>query len=206
MAKWISPVFTDIRNQVGKSVVFSIWKGRVYFRQYTKPANPKTAKQMANRAQQAYLVKRWQEIIDTADKKAAWNAVALPDGLPGYNLFIKEGRKSQISCPATATLAGTPASVDVTVTYTLGFGASNARLYMFDGTEWTDVTPDSGLTAGTDQTATVTITAAGTYYFYIADSRPLVPGDTPPLAYQAITDVSRDEVNGTIVEAKCVVS
>jgi len=206
MAKWISPVFTDIRNQVGKSVVFSNWKGRTYFRQYAIPSNPRTNKQLANRKQQAYLVKRWQEIIDTVDKKAAWNALALADGIAGYNLFIKEGRKSLISCPATATLDETTGTAVITVTYTLGFAASAAKIYMFDGTNWSDVTPAEGLQAGADNTINVTVSAAGTYYFYIADSRVIVEGDTPPQAYQAITNVTRDEVNGDIVEAKCVVS
>ena len=42
MAKWISPLFADIRNKLGDSVIFSNWKGRPYFRKYAKPSNPKT--------------------------------------------------------------------------------------------------------------------------------------------------------------------
>lgn len=206
MAKWISPIFSDARNKLGNSVVFSNWKGRSYFRSYVKPANPKTNKQKANRAEQALLVKRWQEIIDTADKKAAWNAVALKDQISGYNLFVKEGRKSKISAPATATLSGTPATATLTITYTLGVPAAVAKIYMYDGTNWTDVTPSEGLSSEPDSTITVTVSAAGTYYFFIADSRALVPGDTPPLNYQAITKWEPDYVNGVAVEAKTVVS
>lgn len=206
MAKWISPIFSDARNKLGDAVVFSNWKGRSYFRSYVIPANPRTNPQKANRAVQALLVKRWQEIIDTQDKKAAWNAVALKDQISGYNLFVKEGRRSKISCPATATLSGSPATASITVTYTLGVPAAVAKIYMYDGSTWKDVTPSEGLSSEPDSTITVTVSAAGTYYFFIADSRVLVPGDTPPKDYQAITKWQPDYSTGTAEEAKCVVS
>ena len=203
MPKWISPLFVDIRNALGESVVFSNWKGRSYFRSYVKPANPRTAKQQAHRALMKALVARWKEIATTDAIKAAWNEVALPYQISGYNLFVKEGRKSRISVPATASGVG---SATVTVTYTLGLGAADARIYMFDGTNWTDVTPAGGLSAGENQTIDVTITTSGTYYFFIADSRVLVPGDTAPQPYQAITKWDLDLVNGTITEAVCQVT
>jgi len=203
LAKWKSPVLSDIRNQVAKGVVFSIWKGRNYFRSYVIPANPRTASQRAHRAVMAELVKRWKAIIDTAAKKSAWNAVALADLISGYNLFVKEGRKSSISCPATASGVG---SVDITITYTLGLGAADARIYKFDGTTYTDITPAAGLEAGTDKTMTYTETVSGTYTYFIADSRPLVSGDTPPQEYQAITCWKPDEVNGVADPATCEVT
>jgi len=201
--KWISPLFTDIRNALGESVVFSNWKGRGYFRSYVKPANPRTNAQQAHRDVMKKLVARWKEIVTTNDIKQAWNAVALDQLISGYNLFVKEGRKSKISCPGTASGTG---SATVTVTYTLGLGAADAAIYMFDGSTWQDVTPAEGLSAGEDQTIDVEITTSGTYYFFIADKRVLVPGDTAPQAYQAITKWAPDELNGVAKEAKCEVT
>jgi len=203
MAKWKSAVLSDIRNQVAKGVVFSIWKGRNYFRSYVIPANPRTAPQRAHRAVMAELVKRWKEIIDTTAKQAAWNAIALAELISGYNLFVKEGRKSYISCPETASGVG---SVSITITYTLGLGAADARIYKYDGTTYTDITPTEGLKAGVDQTMTYTETASGIYTYFIADSRVLVEGDTPPQAYQAITCWKADEVNGVADPATCEVT
>ena len=203
MPKWVSPLFTDIRNALGESVVFSNWKGRGYFRGYARPANPQTVKQQAHRALMAALVARWKEIATTNDIKQAWNDVASPLQISGYNLFIKEGRKSEISVPASASGTG---SATVTVTYTLGLGAADARIYRYDGTTWVDVTPASGLSAGVDQTFDDTVTASGTYYYFIADGRVLVSGDTAPQPYQAISKWSLDLVNGTIIEAVCNVT
>lgn len=151
----------------------------------------------------AALVARWKEIATTNDIKQAWNDVASPLQISGYNLFIKEGRKSEISVPASASGTG---SATVTVTYTLGLGAADARIYRYDGTTWVDVTPASGLSAGVDQTFDDTVTASGTYYYFIADGRVLVSGDTAPQPYQAISKWSLDLVNGTIIEAVCNVT
>lgn len=203
MAKWTSPFLSDIRNKLGDSIVFSIWKGRGYFRKWVKPANPNTLKQQANRAVLAELVKRWQDIIDTADKKAVWNSEALSYQISGYNLFTKYGRLSAISVPATASGTG---SATVTVTYTLGLPASKAKVYRYDGTTWVDVTPTGGLSTGADQTFDDTVSTSGTYYYFIADGDVLVSGDTAPQEYQAITKWKADTTTGTAAEAKCVVT
>ena len=200
MPKWISPLFTDIRNALGESVVFSNWKGRGYFRGYAKPANPNTVKQQAHRELMKVLVARWKEIATTDAIKQAWNDVASPEQISGYNLFVKEGRKSEISVPSSASGTG---SATITVTYTLGLGAADARIYRYDGTTWVDVTPAGGLSAGANQTFDDTVTASGTYTYFIADGRVLVSGDTAPQAYQAISKWSLDLVNGTVVEATC---
>jgi len=201
MAKWKSPIMSDIRNKLGDSVVFSIWKGRNYFRSYVIPANPRTNAQKANRAVLSELVKRWQAIINTAGKKAAWNAEALPYLISGFNLFMKFGRKSAISCPATGS-----ANVAFNITYTLGLPAAKARIYKFDGTTWTDITPAGGLSETPNSTLSRTETSAGTYYYFIADKDVLVSGDSSPQEYQAITKWLADETNGVAKEAKIVIS
>jgi len=202
MPKWSSPLFTDIRNALGESVVFAAWKGRSYFRSWVKPANPRTAKQQANRDVLTNLVKRWQEIQSDPEVVAAWNKEALPYTITGFNLFIKQGMASNVSCPSSGS-AGTP----FTVTYDLGIPADKARLYAIksDGTV-IDVTPAAGLESGKGKTVNVTISTAGTYYMFLANAGVLKEGDTSPQPYQAITKWSRDNVNGVAKEAKIVLS
>lgn len=203
MAKWKSPLFSDIRNKLGESAVFSMWKGRPYFRSYVVPANPNTTKQSSNRDELRDLVARWQAIIDDADKKAVWNSAALPYAISGYNLFTKYGRKSEISVPATASGSG---SATVTVTYTSGIPVAHARIFTFDGTNWDDVTPAEGLESGADKTADITIATSGTYEFYLAYDSVLVDGDSAPQDYQAITKWKPNTTSGVADEAKCVVT
>jgi len=201
MTKWISPIFSDARNALGKSVVFSNWKGRPYFRSYVIPANPRTNKQKAHRAVMKELVKRWQQIAVSESIKSAWDKEALSYQISGYNLFVKYGRLSKIEVPSTGT-AGSP----ITITYTLGLPANKARIYVYDGSTWTDITPAEGLSSEPNSTLEWTPPSAGTYEFYIADGDVLVEGDSAPQPYQAITKWSPDETNGVAKEAKCVVS
>lgn len=205
MAKWYSVLFSDIRNKLGDQVVFSNWKGRGYIRTYTKPANPNTLKQQANRDHQNKLVKRWQGIVTTSDIKAAWNEEGRPQELPGYNIFIKYGRKSKISCPATASGSG---SATITITYTLGFAAAKARIFRENVSSGTlvDITPAEGLSEDPDSTITDTITTSGTYRYWIACGDVLVPGDTAPQPYQAINAWEPDYSAGIAKEAKCEVT
>ena len=202
MPKWSSPLFTDIRNALGESVVFAAWKGRSYFRSWVKPANPRTAKQQANRDVLTNLVKRWQELQGDPEVVAAWNKEALPYTITGFNLFIKQGMASNVSCPASGS-AGTP----FTVTYDLGIPADKAKLYAIksDGTI-VDVTPSGGLESGKNKQVSVTLTSAGTYYMFLANKSVLKTGDTSPQPYQAITKWSRDNINGVAKEAKIVIS
>ena len=202
MPKWSSPLFTDIRNALGESVVFSIWKGRSYFRSWVKPANPRTAKQQANRDVLNQLVKRWQELQSDIDAVAAWNKEALPYTVSGFNLFTKFGMQSNVSCPATGSV-----NVPFTVTYDLGIPANKARLYAIrtDGTI-VNVTPPGGLAAGKGKTVNVTLTASGTYDIFLANADVLKPGDTSPKAYQAITCWSRDNINGVAKRARITIS
>lgn len=93
MAKWKSPIFSDIRNKLGDNVVFSMWKGRPYMRSYVRPANPDTNAQKANRAHLAAILGLYQaNVKGTADNVAAWDAEALPKLISGYNLFMQYGR------------------------------------------------------------------------------------------------------------------
>jgi hypothetical protein len=186
MPTWTSPLFTDIRNALGESVVFSNWKGRPYMRSWVKPSNPQTNLQQAGRDIMRNLVARYQSDVivsaATPEHSDVWNAEALPYQISGFNLFVKFGRKSSIAVPATASGSGT---ANVTVTYTLGLPASKAKIYHLKGSTWTRVA--TALTSGVGQTISVPITVSGTYTFYIADDEALDGTDTAPQHYQAIT-------------------
>lgn len=201
MPKWISPLFSDIRNALGNTVIFSNWKGRAYYRSYVIPANPKTNSQLAHRAVMREIVKRWQSVIDNDQKRGAWNQEALPYTITGYNLFTKFGRLSKISLPATGSTVS-----PVTITYTLGLPASKAKVYAYDGTSWSDITPAGGLSEQPNSTFQHTFGTAGTYEVFIADADVLVSGDSPPQPYQAITKWEPDTTNGVAKEAKITVS
>lgn len=188
MAKWISPLFSDIRNKLGDNVVFSAWKGRGYFRSYVIPANPQTNKQQAHRDVLRLLVKRYQGVIasgepvEKAEKVAVWKEIALAFLISGFNVFCKYGRKTQI---AAETGSG---SKEIDITYTLGLPAGKAMVYAFDGEDYEDVTPAEGLSAEPNSEATVTVGAAATEYtIFIAHADALVEGDDHPQAYAAIT-------------------
>ena len=186
MPKWVSPLFTDIRNGLGESVVFSMWKGRPYFRSWVKPANPKTNLQEVRRDIMRNLVARYQSAVivsqSAPEHSATWNAQALPYQISGANLFVKFGAKSLISVPATASGTG---SANVTVTYTLGFPASKAKIYHLKGSTWTRI--ETPLAAGDNQEVVIPISASGTYEFWLANDEALDSGDNAPQAYQAIT-------------------
>lgn len=136
MALWKSALFSDIRNKLGKQVVFSMWKGRAYMRSYTVPSNPKTNAQTANRLDMARLVSDWQENIATVPALVtAWNAAALSDLISGYNRFIK-GQRGVVITPvnlAHASLSLTIVSCTLPVNEMRLYAVSEAGMTIHAG-------------------------------------------------------------------------
>lgn len=133
MALWKSALFSDIRNKLGKQVVFSMWKGRAYMRSYTVPSNPKTNAQTANRLDMARLVTDWQAYIAvTPALVTKWNAAALSELISGYNRFIKGQRGVVVTAVnlAHASLSLTIVSCTLPVNemrlYAIGNSGANA--------------------------------------------------------------------------------
>ena len=205
MPKWKSPIFSDIRNALEDNVVFSMWKGRPYFRTHVMPAQPRTPPQMAERAQMRMAIAQYRADINTAAEKATWDRIALPRLISGFNQYLSQNRKSDIASPATATLV--TGTVSITITYTLGMGAADARIYKEDtGTgALTDITPAVGLSPGANQTMAYDETVAGTYRYWIADSRVLVAGDVGAQHYQRFCNEKPDHVAGTAPRAETTV-
>lgn len=157
MALWKSALFSDIRNKLGKQVVFSMWKGRAYMRSYVVPSNPKTNAQTANRLHMAQLVEFWQsKVVPTPEHVTTWNAAALSDLISGYNRFVKGARGFVISA-VTLTHASFSLKVDSTslplneqTLYVLkadGFtviAANKTTLGVYTSTDFTGWTPAAG--------------------------------------------------------------
>ena len=202
MPIWRSPIFSDIRNALEDQVVFSMWKGRPYFRAHVFPAQPRTPPVMAERAQWRLGVGYWRERVLTAPQRAVWAAIALDRLISGFNQFMSQNRRSCISSPAAVTPGAT-----MTITYTLGIGAGDAMLVEEnDATRaLTIIAPAGTLLAGENQTFTHAAPVAGTYNYWIADSRALVDGDVAPQPYQLFCNERPDPVTGTAPRAQTLV-
>lgn len=86
----------DARGQVGKAIVFSIWKGVNYVRRYIVPANPNSADQQKIRELITEASQAWATgatvgatTIDAA-YKLAYNTAAAGTPMSGFNLFIRD--------------------------------------------------------------------------------------------------------------------
>ena len=194
MAKWKSPLFSDIRNKLGENVVFSMWKGRPYMREYVVPANPKTLAQTANRLHMAAIVLLYQtNIKGVALNKAAWNVEALPKVVSGYNIFTEYGRQGEI---VITSLAG--AALDVELVKT---GIPADRLSMMSVTSAgvpIEISTKRGL--GHYITTDWVTAPVATNLLYIVDTKVLVSPDieTTAAIYKAVNHWFPDEVTGLL--------
>lgn len=92
MPKTTAPLLSfDAGGQIGKSMVFSKWKGISYVRRYVIPANPKTVKQQSNRAVFSMLNAAY--LYAPAAIKAAFDAYAVGKPLTGRNKFFADNQK-----------------------------------------------------------------------------------------------------------------
>jgi hypothetical protein len=196
--KWRSVLFSGLDGKLGEQIVGAKWKGRNYFRSYITPANPRTNKQQAGRAVMRELVARYQSEIMTDDAaKAAWNKQGLPDLLPGFNLFCRQGRLSSIRCkdPEGSTTAD--------VYYTCGIPIQDAGMLRLANKTWTIAVEKGELKPGKEQHFVQEELLAGTYCYYLANLSILKAGDESPQSYQAVTNWNPDITTGTAVAA-CV--
>jgi len=202
MAKWKSPLFSDIRNKIGESVVFSQWKGRPYFRSYVTPANPQTNNQQAHRNQLAQVVDQWQAEVTTEPQSTAWDEEALDKQISGFNLMTQACRMSDVD----ATAGGVAGEVDVI--YNLNFDPGNVAMYVYDVTAaaWSIEIADGNLSSGDGNTVTLTgLTTGNDVEVWLAYAPVLVDGDIAPLAYQAFNNWHVDTTNGTAPDQQVTV-
>lgn len=93
MAKVTGPLFSlDARNQIGKAIVYSYWRGVNYVRARVVPKNPKSADQVAIRNLIADASAAWRDSDSPIDSayKAAYDTYAEGKRYSGFNAFIKD--------------------------------------------------------------------------------------------------------------------
>jgi len=184
MAKWKSPLFSDIRNKLGENVVFSMWKGRPYMRSYVTPANPNSLKQAANRDQMRKIIAMYQaNVKGTPALAAAWDVEALPRLISGYNQFTQYGRKVTLG---VLDLSAATISIPVTAS---GIPADRLAVMIYDLNVTTYKLPTSkrGLGTYTEADFDAWVPAAGDL-IYIVDTKVLDVGDieSDALLYKAV--------------------
>jgi|WetSurMetagenome_2_1015567.scaffolds.fasta_scaffold1306768_1 hypothetical protein len=89
MAKVVSPLFSfEARGQIGKALVYSVWKGISYVRKYVVPQNPNTVNQQTIRSYFTNAVNAYQ--AENATTKTAWDTYAaeLSDPQSGFNAYV----------------------------------------------------------------------------------------------------------------------
>lgn len=90
MAKVTGPLFSlDARGSVGRSIVYSIWKGVNYLRRHVVPQNPNTDDQIVVRTIITDGSQKWADGTITASDKLLWNAYAEGQPFSGFNAFMK---------------------------------------------------------------------------------------------------------------------
>lgn len=89
MAKLHGPMFSlDARGQLGKAIVYSIWKGINYARKYVIPFNPKTTAQETIRGYFTAAVTAYR--AEDQATKDAWDAAIKGKGvaMTGFNYYL----------------------------------------------------------------------------------------------------------------------
>lgn len=91
-------------GQIAKAQVYSTWKGIPYVRRYAVPANPRTTKQVNNRAIWQLISNAW--LFAPAAIQNAFNAFAVGKALTGRNKFQSENQKLLAVQPTPSELDG----------------------------------------------------------------------------------------------------
>lgn len=160
MVKWKSPLFSDLRNKLGDSVVFSSWKGRPYARQLVVPANPNTSSQRAFRDGMTNIVNDWQAKQTISGFKEGWNELASPMQILGYNLYTRYAQGSDIEVSHTGP------SGEIEVTYSTNIPLDQAvLLHRKEGDS--DLTEDRILTSAEDSVVVEGLESGEEYEFYL---------------------------------------
>lgn len=97
MVKWQSPLFSDLRNQLGETVVFSSWNGSHYFRTYVDVPRGDSLAQQAVRAKLREAKRQWDFLDEYFPHNEYWNARAEGTDLSGFHLFMKYFMLSELS-------------------------------------------------------------------------------------------------------------
>jgi len=91
MPRLTGPLFSlDARKTLGKTIVYSAWKGLNYARLRVKPYNPKSAYQVGIRDTVTWGVLYFTKGGYVADaQKTWWNTYAEGTNMSGWNRFLR---------------------------------------------------------------------------------------------------------------------
>ena len=91
MPRLTGPLFSlDARQTLGKTIVYSAWKGLNYARMRVIPYNPKSPYQTSVRNTITKGVMYWQgSDYVTASQQTWWNTYAEGTNMSGFNRFMK---------------------------------------------------------------------------------------------------------------------
>lgn len=89
MATVKGPLFSlDAAGSIGKTVVFSKWKGRNYVRRHVIPANPRSGLQVGIRSVFKYITQDWAN-LSAADIQD-WDGAAAADNITGLDAQVRD--------------------------------------------------------------------------------------------------------------------
>ena len=71
-----------------RDYIFANRQGTQYVKRYRIPFDPKTDKQLENRAKWKYIAQSWQNLTDS--EKAEYNLRATEQRFSGFNLYVRE--------------------------------------------------------------------------------------------------------------------
>lgn len=199
MARVSGPLFSlDASGSVGKTVVFSKWRGRSYVRQHVIPTNPRSGLQVGIRAVFAYMSQNYSALSDP--QKADWVAEGVRDNITGLDAMqrynIAQARRNlgwiQEPSPTPATTPDAPTSPTATAqpkTLVLGWTRPVANMGNYTAAVYASktmgFTPDISNLVGLVGVATTSFTLTGlttgdTWYFKVRETN--VDGDLGALS------------------------
>lgn len=108
MVKWESPIFSELRNQLGETVVFSNWKGQNYMREYVDVLGGDEPEQQAIRAKLGGATKTWQFLVEHTDEHdyhdhwddsvtRYWDRLLDDNSISAFNYFTQHFMDAEVA-------------------------------------------------------------------------------------------------------------
>jgi len=177
MSKLTGPCLSlSASGQIAKSIVYGVWKGIAYARQYTTPSNPKTENQMTQRGYLASALTLWHDVVNTLNTLDKTNlnrgATVIGKTMSGFNLYVRNYVLTRVKAITPNQLYGTTVSSlsagNVTIVINSATSTISVGLrYGYSPTSMPNlVTRTETSTAGTTHTFTLTTPSAGQIIYY----------------------------------------
>ena len=109
MARVTAPLLSfGSSGQIGKSQVYSTWRGLAYARRHVIPANPQTSEQTKTRSVFSYLVALWKQ--GSTIMQAPWLANSVGQPYTDRNAFLKANITALRTGADLTAFVGSPGS------------------------------------------------------------------------------------------------